>query len=230
MHAAKHAFSFTAVPDMLPIVVLISGTGSNLRAIHGAIEAGRCRARIAAVISDRPRAAGLEFAQAHDIPTSTVRMRAHPDRDSWNLALADEVARYTPSLVVLAGFMKIVNADFVARFAHRIINVHPALLPLFPGTDAPAQAIDAGVRLSGCTVHLVDAGVDTGPILAQGAVRVSPNDTPETLHARIQHAEHHLLPRVIDQIARGTLEFGARPRWHISDDQPDIFPAPSQLA
>lgn len=219
-----------AVPDMLPLVVLISGAGSNLRAIHEAIEGGRCQARIAAVISDRTKAKGLAFASAHGIPTAAIRMRDYPDRQAWNLALAEAVAQHRPSLIVLAGFMKIVDAGFVTRFAHRIINVHPALLPLFPGTDAPAQAIASGVRLSGCTVHLVDAGVDTGPILAQAAVRVSPQDTPDSLHARIQRAEHCLLPGVIDQVARGHLRLDGAPRWQAPDDQPDCFPAPSQLA
>lgn len=195
----------------LDIAVLISGTGSNLMAIQGAIEAGACDARIAAVISDRPAAPGLAYAESRGLSTAVVRPRAFPDRPTWDGALADAVAACDPAVIVLAGFMRIVGPGFVRRFPGRIINVHPALLPAFPGTDGPAQAIAAGVRISGCTVHVVDEGVDTGPIVAQAAVPVLQADDAESLHARIQRAEHRLLPAVIHGVARGDIGLGERP-------------------
>lgn len=202
-----------ALPLPLSLVVLASGRGSNLRALSEAIDAGRCHARIVAVVSDRSGAPALEYARQRGVITELVLPKDHPDRDAWDAALADAIARHTPDLVVLAGFMRIVGRAVLARFGGRIINVHPALLPSFPGLDAPAQAIDAGVRISGCTVHLVDAGVDTGPILAQAAVPVLPGDDAASLHARIQPAEHRLLPAVVDWIATGVLELEPTPRF-----------------
>lgn len=207
----------------LPIVVLISGTGSNLRAIHNAISKGHCDAKICGVVSDRKSAGGLAFAHDQGVTTRVVSMREYPDRASWDVALADVVASFSPSLVVLAGFMRIVGPAFIERFSNRIINVHPALLPLFPGAAGPQSAIEARVRLSGCTVHIVDQGVDTGPILAQAAVRVLPNDDAQRLHERIQIAEHQLLPQVIDAIARGDIELGDPPRIHCDVDDHQFF-------
>ncbi len=195
----------------LRLVVLISGTGSNLRAICRAIDDGTCDATVTSVISDRADAAGLTFARERGFQTTVVRFKDFPDRAAWDIALAEAVAQDQPDLVVLAGFMRIVGAPLLQRFPFRIVNVHPALLPSFPGSDGPAQAIAARVRISGCTVHLVDSGVDTGPILAQAAVPVASDDTASTLHARIQHHEHALLPRVIDAIARGVIVLGPAP-------------------
>jgi len=189
----------------LKLAVLISGRGSNLAAIQREIEAGRCHAQIGIVVSDRGSAAGLAFAAEHGLATAVVPMRAHPDRAAWDRALTEAVAASQPELIVTAGFMRILGAPFLERFARRIINVHPALLPLFPGTRAPALAIGAGVRLSGCSVHVVDGGMDSGPIIAQSAVPVLPADSAASLHERIQRAEHALLPRVIDAIARGAI-------------------------
>jgi phosphoribosylglycinamide formyltransferase-1 len=189
----------------LRLVVLISGKGSNLVAIADAIAAGHCDATIDLVVSDRASAGGLEFARARGIPAEVVSLRQYPDRAVWDAALVELVARFEPDLVVSAGFMRVLGAAFLARFARRIINLHPALLPLFPGTQGPADALAAGVRLSGCSVHLVDAGVDTGPIIAQAAVPVLPNDDVGSLHERIQRAERLLLPRVIAAIARGEI-------------------------
>lgn len=189
----------------MDVVVLVSGRGSNLRAICAAIDAGECDATIVGVVSDRKKAAALEFAARRGIPTRTVPLRKADDRDSWNRSLADEVAAFEPDLVVLAGFMRVLGAPLLERFPGRIINVHPALLPSFPGHSGPQDALDGGVRISGCTVHIVDAGVDTGPILAQAAVPVLTEDTADTLHARIQVQEHQLLPRVIHQIAIGAI-------------------------
>jgi phosphoribosylglycinamide formyltransferase-1 len=189
----------------MDVVVLVSGRGSNLRAICTAIDAGACDARIVGVVSDRTKAAALEFAAGRNIPTRTVALRKGDDRNAWNELLANEVAALEPDLVVLAGFMRVLGAPLLERFPGRIINVHPALLPSFPGHNGPKDALDGGVRISGCTVHIVDAGVDTGPILAQAAVPVLTEDTADTLHARIQVQEHRLLPRVIQQIATGTI-------------------------
>jgi phosphoribosylglycinamide formyltransferase 1 len=197
----------------LELAVLVSGRGSNLRAIHAAIEAGRCHARIAAVLSDRHSAEALAFAAERGIPARVCRPRDHASREAWDAALAEEVAACAPGLVVLAGFMRLVGPAMLARFPHRIVNVHPALLPAFPGVDGPAQAVAKGARVSGCTVHLVDAGVDTGPILAQAAVPVLPADDAASLHARIQVQEHRLLPAVVDAIARGWIVPGERPTY-----------------
>lgn len=189
----------------MDVVVLVSGRGSNLRAICGAIDSGTCAASIVAVLSDRKRAAALEYAQGRGIPTRVVPLRKGDDRGLWNETLAAEVVDFRPELVVLAGFMRVLGSPLLEAFPGRIINVHPALLPSFPGHDGAQDALDGGVRVSGCTVHVVDSGVDTGPIIAQAAVPVLPDDTAETLHARIQVQEHRLLPRVIHQIAIGAI-------------------------
>lgn len=187
------------------VVVLVSGRGSNLKAICDAIDAGECQADIVGVVSDRKRALALELAADRGIATRIVPLRKGDDRAAWNESLAEEVASLKPDLVVLAGFMRVLGPPLLERFPGRIINVHPALLPAFPGHDGPQDALDGGVRISGCTVHVVDAGVDTGPIIAQAAVPVLPEDTAETLHARIQVQEHRLLPRVMHQISIGTI-------------------------
>ena len=189
----------------MDVVVLVSGRGSNLKAICSAIDAGTCDANIVGVVSDRKKAAALEFAEERGIRTRVVSLRKGDDRDSWNESLTKEVASLEPDLIVLAGFMRVLGAPLLERFPGRIINVHPALLPSFPGHNGPQDALDGGVRVSGCTVHIVDAGVDTGPILAQAAVPVLADDTADTLHCRIQVQEHRLLPRVIHQIAIGAI-------------------------
>jgi phosphoribosylglycinamide formyltransferase-1 len=196
----------------LRLAVLISGRGTNLAAILQAIEAGSCDARVGLVVSDRADAAGLELARARGIDAAVVSMREQPDRAAWNAALAARVAQAAPDVIVLAGFMRVLGPAFLERFAHQIINVHPALLPLFPGTNGPEQAIAAGVRVAGCSVHMVDHGVDTGAIIAQAAVPVLPGDDANSLHTRIQRAEHELLPRVISAIARGEIQLGLQPR------------------
>jgi len=189
----------------MDIVVLVSGRGSNLKAICDAIDAGTCDTSVVGVVSDRAKAAALELAEKRGIATRVLPLRKGDDRAAWNEALAEEVAAFEPALVVLAGFMRVLGAPLLLRFPGRIINVHPALLPSFPGHNAPQEAIDGAVRISGCTVHIVDAGVDTGPIIAQAAVPVLAGDTAATLHARIQVQEHRLLPQVIHQIAIGAI-------------------------
>ena len=190
----------------MDVVVLVSGRGSNLTAICDAIDAGKCDACIVAVVSDRRSAAALELADKRRIATRVVPLRKGDDRDLWNESLAEVVAGFKPDLVVLAGFMRVLGPPLLERFPGRIINVHPALLPAFPGHSGASDALAGGVRISGCTVHVVDSGVDTGPIIAQAAVPVCEDDTEHTLHARIQVQEHRLLPLVIHQIAVGAIE------------------------
>ena len=199
------------------IAVLISGTGSNLRAISEAIDAGSCNAEICVVISDKLKAKGLEFARGRGLNTEVVRLKNHADRDAWNSALTEALNKHRPQLVVLAGFMKIVGQSVIDAFRGRIINIHPSLLPLFVGTTGPQQALDAGVRVSGCTVHVVDGGTDTGPIIGQAAVAVLAGDDADTLHERIKAAEHRLLPAIIDAVASGRIAL--RPELRLPDAQ-----------
>ncbi len=209
----------------MKIAVLASGRGSNLRAIAHAIDAGQCGASLVAVASDKPDAPALAFAVERGVPTAVVSPKQYATREAWDAALAETVASFSPDLVVLAGFMRIVGASMLARFPHRIVNVHPALLPSFPGAHGARDALAKGVRISGCTVHLVDAGVDTGPILAQAAVPVLPGDDEASLQARIQRCEHRLLPRVLHAIARGELTLGERPSFAagVSFDERPLF-------
>ena len=195
----------------MKLVVLVSGRGSNLRAIAAAIDSGQCGATIAAVVSDRASAEALLFASERGIPTAIISPKAHPTRDAWDAALAESIAAFAPTIVVLAGFMRIVGPAMIARFPHRILNVHPALLPSFPGAHGARDALAKGVRISGCTVHIVDAGVDTGPILAQAAVPVLPGDDEASLQARIQKVEHRLYPAVIEAIRVGEITLSATP-------------------
>ena len=212
----------------LKLAVLISGRGSNLDAILRAIDAGTCSAQVLLVVSDRADAPGLELARARNIPTAVVRMGDYANRAAWDDALFAKVAEAEPELIVLAGFMRLLGRVFIDRFRQRVINVHPALLPLFPGTTGPAQALEAGVRVSGCSVHLVDHGVDTGEVIAQAVVPVLPNDDAATLHARIQKVEHVLLPRVIDAIARGAIELSPTLRVHsLPDADTALFSLPN---
>ena len=187
------------------IAVLVSGRGTNLEAITRAISENRCNASIVGVVSDRKTAKALEFARAHQIPAFAVPLKKGDDRQEWNVRLAAAVSELEPDVVVLAGFMRVLGKPLLQRFPGRIVNVHPALLPSFKGHDAPEQAVTARVKVSGCTVHVVDEGVDTGPILAQAAVPVLQDDTPDRLHERIQIQEHLLLPAVIDAIAKGLI-------------------------
>jgi phosphoribosylglycinamide formyltransferase 1 len=211
----------------LPIVILISGAGSNMKSICHAIDEGRCAAKIAAIFSDNPNAKGIEFACERGYPTEIVKLRDYENRDQWDAALAEKIAAYHPEILVLAGFMKIVGASLLSRFPRRIINIHPALLPSFPGTDGPGLALKAGVRVTGCTVHVVDAGVDTGPIIAQAVVRIYPTDNSESLHQRIQRAEHRIFPWVIDEIAKGAIELSPELRIHTNRaDDTDILFSP----
>lgn len=177
------------------VAVLISGTGTLLQSL---IDADRSY-EICVVVADRP-AEGLERAQAVGIPTAVVTPAEFPDRNVWSAALADTVATYQPDWVVAAGFMRILTPAFLDRFPQRVVNSHPALLPAFPGAHGVRDALAYGVKVTGCTVHLVDAGVDTGPIIAQEPVAVMPGDDEDSLHARIKTIEWELLPRVVEQL------------------------------
>jgi phosphoribosylglycinamide formyltransferase-1 len=186
----------------MKIGVLVSGRGTNLQAL---IDTPIAPAELAVVISNRPGAPALDRARAAGIPAVTIDHKAFPSREAFDQAVRSSLAAHEVELVVLAGFMRILGAGFIAAFPSRIVNTHPALLPAFPGHDATAQAIAHGVKLSGVTVHFVDDGVDTGTIIAQRAVPVLDGDDAAALHARIQIEEHRLLPRVVQALAAGRI-------------------------
>lgn len=194
--------STLSFPLPVRVVVLLSGTGTLLQALLDATEDANYPVRIVAVGSDRAGVEGLARAERASVPGFVVRLADHPDRDAWDVALADAVAAYQPDLVVSAGFMKIVGPAFLDRFAGRMINTHPALLPAFPGAHAVQDAVAYGVKVTGCTVHLVDKGVDTGPILAQQPVVVEPGEDAGELQARIKAVERRLLVEVVARLAR----------------------------
>jgi formyltetrahydrofolate-dependent phosphoribosylglycinamide formyltransferase len=183
-------------------VVLVSGSGTLLQAVLDASADPAYPVRVVAVGADRANIAGLARAERAGLPAFVTRLGDHPDRDAWDKALTEAVAAHEPDLVVSAGFMKILGATFLERFAGRVVNTHPALLPAFPGAHAVADALAHGVKVTGATVHLVDAGVDTGPIIAQQAVSVAPDEDVETLHERIKVVERRLLVDVIALMAR----------------------------
>ncbi|MCC2970947.1 phosphoribosylglycinamide formyltransferase [Massilia sp. IC2-476] len=182
---------------MKNIVILISGRGSNMEAVVRALEAEGWPARVAAVISNKPEAKGLEFARARGIPTAVVANKEYASRAEFDAALQETIDRFAPDLVVLAGFMRILTAPFVEHYAGRMLNIHPSLLPLFPGLGTHQQAIDAGEKEHGATVHFVTAELDHGPVVAQARVPVLPGDTEETLSARVLVEEHKLYPYAV---------------------------------
>jgi len=184
------------------LAVLVSGTGSNMVALKDAIDRDEVAAEIAVVVSDVAGAPALERAVARGLPTVVVPFD-RADRPNWESRLAAEVASHAVDIVVLAGFMRILSSAFLAHWPDRVVNVHPSLLPAFRGADAVGDALAAGVRVTGVTVHLVDELVDHGPILAQEAVDVLTGDTRETLLARLHAVEHRLLPHTVDLLARG---------------------------
>jgi phosphoribosylglycinamide formyltransferase-1 len=200
--------------------VLVSGSGTNLQAVIDAVASGRLGATIGVVISNLSTAKGLERARAAGIPAVVVDHKAHSSREAFDAALVEVLRAHGASCVVLAGFMRLVTPVLLSAFPERVVNIHPALLPAFPGVHAQAQALAYGVRVSGCTVHLVDAGMDSGPVLAQVAVPVLEDDTEESLRDRILVEEHALLPAVLQWLADDRVEVlagergenGARPR------------------
>ena len=188
---------------MKNIVILISGRGSNMEAIVLAAAAQQWPARIVAVISNRADATGLIFAQQHGIPTAVVPHKDYPTRDAFDAVLKATVDQFAPDLVVLAGFMRILTAPFVEHYAGRLFNIHPSLLPSFPGMATHRQALESGVKVHGATVHFVTVQLDHGPIVAQAVVQVLPDDTEETLAARVLQQEHQIYPQAV--------------RWFIED-------------
>ncbi|MFP5016712.1 phosphoribosylglycinamide formyltransferase [Paenarthrobacter ureafaciens] len=181
------------------IVVLVSGTGSNLQAVIDAVKSGELDVEIAAVGADRPD--GVERSDEAGIETFVVNFNSFETREEWDAALRDKVLSYKPDVVVSSGFMRIVSADFIDAFDGKYVNTHPALLPSFPGAHGVRDAMAYGVKVTGCTVHWADAGVDTGPIIAQEAVVIQPDDTEETLHERIKVVERRLLVQTLADLA-----------------------------
>jgi phosphoribosylglycinamide formyltransferase-1 len=186
---------------MKRLVILISGRGSNMQAL---LEAG-LPAEIRAVISNEPGARGLEIARGFGVKTEVVHHRDFPDRAAFDRALGDAIARHDPDLVVLAGFLRILDEGFLARFEDKVMNIHPSLLPSFPGTNTHRRALQEGVKIHGCTVHFVTPSLDSGPIIVQSAVPVLPDDTEEVLAARVLNEEHRVLPRAVRWFLDGLL-------------------------
>ena len=182
---------------MKRIVILISGRGSNMQAIVEARAAQCWNARVVAVVSNRPDAAGLAFAASHAIATAVVDHREYADREAFDAALAEAIDAHAPDLVLLAGFMRILTPAFVQRYAGRLLNIHPSLLPAFTGLHTHRRAIEAGCKLSGATVHFVTSDLDHGPIVAQAVVPVLPGDSEDTLSARVLAREHLLYPLAV---------------------------------
>lgn len=195
----------TLLPAMKNIVILISGRGSNMEAIVRACANEGWNARIAAVISNRPEAAGLAFAKGHGISTAVVDHKAFDDRLAFDAELANLIELFAPDVLVLAGFMRILSPSFVTRFEHRMVNIHPSLLPAFTGLHTHRRAIEAGCKLAGTTVHFVTAQLDHGPIIAQAVVPVLPSDTEDTLAARVLEKEHVIYPRAVRWLVEGLL-------------------------
>jgi phosphoribosylglycinamide formyltransferase-1 len=198
--------------------VLISGGGTNLQAVLDAVAAGRLAAEVAVVVSNVEGAGGLERARRAGVPAVVVPHKEHKDRAAFDLAVVDVLRAHGVELVVMAGFMRVVTRVLLDAYPMRVVNIHPALLPAFPGIDGQRQALRYGVRVAGCTVHFVDAGADTGPIVAQAAVPVLDDDDEDTLRARILEKEHALLPLALSWIVEGRVTVhapaspGGRPR------------------
>ena len=185
---------------MTSIVILISGRGSNMEAIVHAAQKEAWPAKIAAVISNRPNAGGLDFAKSQGIQTAVLDHSLFKDRASFDAELIKLIDSYSPDLVVLAGFMRILTPGFVAHYEGRLLNIHPSLLPAFPGLHTHERAIEAGCKFAGATVHRVTAELDHGPILAQAVVPVLPNDTADTLAARVLTQEHLIYPKAVAEL------------------------------
>jgi phosphoribosylglycinamide formyltransferase-1 len=202
-----------AQPARLPIAILISGRGSNMRAIAERAASGELPVEVRIVISDQPQAAGLAAAAALQIPTQTLSPRDYPDRASYDAALAQLLLRYEPALIVLAGFMRILSPGFIDAFAGRVLNVHPSLLPKYRGLHTHRRALAAGDATHGVSVHFVTTELDGGPVIIQSLVEVRPGDTEASLSARVQQQEHRIYPQAIDWFARGRLRLANDQVW-----------------
>lgn len=201
----------------VPVAVLCSGGGTNLQALLDAARRPGCPFRVALVVVDRPTAGARARAEAAGVPVEVVLLRDHPDRAAYDAAVVARLVAHGAAWVCLAGWMKQVGPAFLEAFPGRILNVHPSLLPAFPGLHAQQQAFDAGVKVAGCTVHLVDAGLDTGPIVAQEAVAVLPDDDAEALRLRILAAEHRIYAEALGWAVTGRLRLDGR-RIRVVDD------------
>jgi phosphoribosylglycinamide formyltransferase-1 len=210
--------------DRPVVAVLVSGSGSNLQAIIDASERGEIPCRVGIVISNKPDAYGLVRARKHGIPTEVISHKEFPSREEFDGQLVEIIRKSGAELVCLAGFMRVLTPVFVRAFPNRILNIHPALLPSFPGTHGPGQALRHGVRFSGCTVHFLDEGVDTGPIIVQAVVPVYDDDTEDTLAARILVQEHRIYPMAIRLFFQGRLKVeGRRVRVEGAPRIPEFF-------
>lgn len=192
------------------IAVLLSGRGSNFQAIHEAVRTGKLDAEIVCVISNRPDAAGLARAREYGYAAYAIEHREFPNRAAHEVEVLRVLEEHHPELLVLAGYMRLLSTSFVERYRHRIVNIHPSLLPAFPGVDAQAQALAYGVKVSGCTVHLVDETLDAGPILVQRTVEVRDDDTPAALSARILEEEHQAYVEALQKLAAGSWRIEGR--------------------
>lgn len=196
---------------MKKIAVLASGNGSNLQAIIDAVDSGViCGATVALVVSDRKKAYALERARQRNIPAAYFSAKRYASREEYDRALVTYLEERQIDLVVLAGFMRLLTPYFVLCFQHRILNIHPSLLPAFPGTSGVKDALEYGVKVTGCTVHFVDEGMDTGPIILQEALEVRDDDTVESLHQRIHALEHRLYPQAINLWLKGKIKIQGR--------------------
>lgn len=212
---------------MKSIVILISGRGSNMEALLAAVACGELPVRVAAVISNRPNAAGLASATARGIATAVVDHRNFADRETFDSALAAAIDTHAPDLVVLAGFMRILTEGFVHHFAGRLINIHPSLLPSFPGLHTHRQALAAGVRIHGCSAHFVTPALDHGPLIVQAAVPVLDDDDEARLAARVLAQEHRIYPLAVRWFAEGRLRLvGERVQFDGSQDASTFLQAP----
>lgn len=198
---------------MKNVVVLISGQGSNLQALIDAGKRGRMKGKIAAVFSNNPEAYGLQIAQDADIPTHIISPEAFPERAAYDATMAQEIEQYEPALVVLAGYMRILSPDFVAQFAGKILNIHPSLLPKYPGLHTHRKALENGDAVHGTSVHFVTDDLDGGPIILQAKVPVFSDDTEETLTARVKTQEHTIYPMVVNWFLNGRLVMRENEAW-----------------
>jgi phosphoribosylglycinamide formyltransferase-1 len=205
------------------LVILISGRGSNMQALAEACRDESWPAEIAAVIASRPDAAGLEWAAGQGIPTAALYHKDYASREAFDTALAAEIDRYEPDYVILAGFMRVLTPGFVNHYAGRLVNIHPSLLPAFPGLHTHAQALATGVRVHGCTVHFVTPVLDHGPIIAQGCVPVLAGDTPELLAERVLAVEHQAFPAAVRWLAEGRVTLTNDHRVAVQGDPVRLF-------
>lgn len=204
-------------------VILISGQGSNMQAIMRACQSGECAADVVAVIASRSETAGLTWAAQQGVETVGLPHAAYPSRDAFDAALAETIDRFSPDYVLLAGFMRVLTPGFVERYSGRLINIHPSLLPAFPGLHTHAQALATGVQTHGCTVHFVTPVLDHGPIIAQGVVPVLVHDTPETLAKRVLGMEHIIYPQVACWLAQGRVHLTSDHRVQVDGVSSRLF-------